>query len=209
MFARLRNFYLAAALAAAGTFFSQSAVAVGPPNAIVYEFPGKAQTYRATILGLVPAASATDFFTITGSATTQVAVREMGCTGTSTAAGSLAVQLMKRSAVNTTGTSTNPTAVPMSSANAAATAVVAAYTANPGGLGTAVGPIASGLLGTVPPASAGGGGLYFRWSPNDIQQAPTLIGATQVLAMNANAASFTAGASLNCFVVWTESPIAQ
>lgn len=179
-----------------------AAMAVGPIESIVSS-PAKKQTFSAVVTGLTAAASATDFFTITGSATTTIKVRSIGCTGTSTAAGSLVVTATRRSTANTAGTSTTATAVPLDSTDAAATATVRSYTANPT-LGTTVGAINSGLLSTVVAASAGVNGLRFDYGPDDVRQAPTLRGVTQVLALNAGGASLTAGASLTCEVKWTE-----
>lgn len=169
------------------------------PSGYFLTSPAQRNTYAAVVTALAPAASATDFFTITGAAGKIVQVREIGCTGTSTAAGSLAVTLTKRSTANSAGTSTTMTNVPFNSGNAAASAVVKAYTANPT-TGTAVGVIASGLLATVAPASSGVNGFDLRFT----DQLPTLVSASQVLALNAGGASFTSGASLTCRVVWTE-----
>ena len=178
--------------------------AFAAPSELVVTTPAKKQTYSAVVTGLVPAASATDFFTITGSATKAVRVRSVGCTGTSTAAGALAVTLIERSAADTGGTSTAPTAVPLDSTDAAATATVAAYTANPSALGTSIGAVTSGLLMTIAPASASLNGVGFSYRPDDVNQTPTLHGTGQVLAVNAGGASFTSGASLTCRVTWTE-----
>lgn len=203
MINRFRNALMATALFASAMVATVPAFAVGPIQSN-YSTPAKMQTYSAQILALAPASSATDFFTITGSATKTITVRSIGCTGTSTAAGSLAVQLVSRSGADLTGTSTAPTVVPLDSNDVAGTATVLAYTVNPGTLGTLVGAIDNGLMGTVAPASAGSNGLVFSFNPDDVRQAPVLRGITQVLALNANAASFTAAASLDCKVVWTE-----
>lgn len=201
MFNRFRSALLAATLLTA--IAAVPAQAVGPVESVV-STPAKFATYSATITGLVPAASATDFFTIKGSATALVSVRQIGCTGTSTAAGSLPVSLILRSTANTTGTSTAPAGVPLDSNDPAATAVVAAYTVNPGALGTAIGTIDNGLLATVVAASSGTNGLIFSQT-DDTRKHPRLRGVTQTLALNAGAASFTAGTSLSCKVQWTES----
>ena len=74
---------------------------------------GKA-TCSAAKIGLVPASSATDVFTITGSATKTVRVTRIEITATTTAAtpAALDVLLLKRSTANSGGTSTGrPTIV--------------------------------------------------------------------------------------------------
>lgn len=101
---------------------------------------GVRASYSASTTGLVVAAAATDVFTITGSATKTIRITSVQF-GVSTTAGSgilTNVLLIKRSTVNSAGTSTTSVNVPHDSSDAAGTASVKAYTANPT-LGTAVG----------------------------------------------------------------------
>lgn len=174
---------------------------VGPGGSFA-TFPQQFNTYSANITALAPAASATDFFTISGVAGKSIFVRKLSCTGISTAAAAAVVKVVKRSTLDTTGTSTSPTKVPYNSAyGLAAGALVKAYTANPGALGTAVGDMASGELVTGPAASATGNpALVFDFSNQSI----VLNGATEMVALNGNGASFSSGAALNCTVEWTE-----
>src|ERR1700744_968787 len=72
----------------------------------VYTVPAQQRTFAATKIALAPAASATDFFPIRGSASGPVRVRRIFCSGTSTAAATAMVQVVKRSTANTGGTST-------------------------------------------------------------------------------------------------------
>lgn len=178
------------------------------PNGVTATIPARVATYYAAIVGLVPASSATDFFTITGAASTVVRVKQITCSGTTTAAATIALQLVRRSAVDTTGTSTAPSVVPADPNDAAGLAVVKAYTANPGALGAIVGgpmrignltttTVASSAVETTPP-------LTWTFGLNNDKE-PTLRSATQVLAVNANAASFSAGGLINCDIVWTEA----
>lgn len=187
---------MALALLAATPAFAQG------PSGVVATFPAQGNTYGAAITALAPAASATDFFSISGVAGKSIFVRKLYCNGVSTAAAVAIVKVVKRSALNTTGTSTTPTKVPYNSAyGLAAAGVVRAYTVNPGGLGTAVGDVAVGELQTGPAASATGSPtLVFDFSNQNI----ILNSATEVLALNANAASFSTGAALNCGVEWQE-----
>lgn len=182
---------------------AEPAAAQYAPQSAVYTVPSQMRTFAATKVALAPAASATDFFTIRGSASTPVRVRRISCSGTSTAAATALVQVVKRSAVNTGGTSAASTAVAYNSTpGIAATATVLSYTANPSALGTAVGPIAAGNLTTNTLATSAvlAPTLVFDFS----NQFVFLNGAAEVLALNANAASFTAGASLSCSVEWSE-----
>jgi hypothetical protein len=168
--------------------------------------PERKATYSATITGLAPAASATDFFTLTGSATTTVKVTEASCSGISTANASALVVALLRSTADTAGTSTAPTVVPLDSASPAGTAVAAAYTANPT-TGTLIGNIRAAYLTTNTLASSTvnntGVGWRFGETPGAAQEV-VLRGAAQQFALNGNGASFTAGASLTCSVTWTE-----
>lgn len=188
------------------------AVAVGPAQTQMTVFP-QYNTYSAVITALSPAASATDFFTITGSATKQVWIRTIGCTGTTTTVASQQITLQLRSVADTGGTSTAPVPIQLNPAmigqiavqpTVAATAVVAAYTVNPT-TGTAVGPVDGGLLQTPAPASIGAAnGLFFSY-PVTAADAPLVLnGAAQQIALNAGGNSLSSGASLTCKVVWTE-----
>ena len=180
------------------------AAAVGPIQSSIQVYP-QWNTYNATIAALTPASSATDFFTLTGSATKVIYVRSIGCTGTSTTVASQIVSAMVRSTADTLGTSTgSPAAVPLDSNFPAATATVLAYTANPT-TGTLVGNVGSGLLQTPAPASiAAGNGLYFNFLQVNGDQPIVLRGTSQVLALNAGGSSFSSGAALTCSVTWTE-----
>jgi hypothetical protein len=159
------------------------------------------QTYSAAITGLAVANNATDIFTITGSATKTVRIKHISMDGTQTTAGNINVQLIKRSTANSAGTSTVPTAVSFDSVNAAATATVRAYTANPT-LGTTVGTIHSEKL-FVPTTTTVGDELKFDWSYEDGTQLPTLRGTGEVLAINLNATTVS-GNNFNIDIIWTE-----
>lgn len=92
---------------------------------------GYKATYSAGFAALAPAITATDILEIIGSATKTVRILRIQISGVATAAGAYNVQLIKRSTAATGGTSTSATIVPHDSANAAGTAVVKGYTANP------------------------------------------------------------------------------
>lgn len=166
----------------------------------VYSYPGQRVTYSATKVGFGPASSATDFLVITGSASKPVRVNSIRCNGVSTAAAAALIQVVKRSAADT-GTRVAMTAVPLNSISPAATAVVGTYAANPT-LGAAVGTVAAGLLQTTTLASnaLAAPDLVFDFS----NQSVILNGVAQILALNANAASLSAGAAINCAVNWSE-----
>lgn len=159
-------------------------------------------TYGAAITATTVAATPTDVFTITGSATKTVKIRHISIDGTQTTGGVVNILVIKRSTANTGGTSTLPTAVPYDSANPAATAVVRSYTVNPTALGTAVGTIHSEKL-FVSATTGTPDELKFDYTEHSPIQPITLRGATEVLAINLNSVTVT-GNSFNMDITWTE-----
>lgn len=168
--------------------------------------PIRRATYSAAIAALTPAASATDFFTITGSATKVIWVHKLSCSGASTAAAIANLSIVKRSTANSAGTATTPTVVPYDSLNTAGSAVVRAYTANPT-TGTLVGLMSTvrmptdAATTTASPTDPGSVLLQFGlvWT-----QPIVLRGTAQVLALNNGGATFATGTSLSCAVEWSE-----
>lgn len=159
-----------------------------------------ADGYSAGIISLVPVASATDIFTITGSATRTVRVTELSLQCTQTVAGTVAVQLVKRSTANTGGTSTAPTAVAHDSGSAGATATVLAYTANPT-TGTLVGVVRATRENWLAPATAANAPRNPFTFYNGLPIA--LRGTSQVLAVNLNGVTVTGG-TCSLWASWTE-----
>lgn len=163
---------------------------------------GQKATYAASINGLALASSATDIFTIKGSATKTVRIRKLRISGIKTTAGAQVIfQLIKRSAANTGGTSTAPALVPYDSASAAATAVIAAYTANPSGLGTAVGTLAVDSV-YIPLATENAAPLSYNFGDGP-SSTIVLRGTSQFLALNLNGVTVGGGA-LDIWVELTE-----
>lgn len=171
---------------------------------------GQKATYSAAKVGLVPASSATDIFTITGSATKTVRVTRIEVVGTTTSAtpAALDIVLLKRSAADTSGTSTAPTIVPHDSNDAAATSVVAAYTANPT-VGTLVGNLRNQklmlTLGTYtatdfPPVDR----VTWEFGNRPGAQCIVLRGVGDVLAINLGGVTATATASVDLAIEFTE-----
>lgn len=160
-------------------------------------------TYSAAVVGLASALTATDIFTITGSATKTIRVSRIVVNGVQTTAAQVNVLIIKRSTANTAGTSAAATAVSYDSANAAATATVLSYTANPT-TGTAVGT-ASARRAFIPGAASATDAQGLEMISGDVgQQMLTLRGIAQVIAVNLNATTI-AGSAFNITVEWTES----
>lgn len=160
------------------------------------------RTYRACINGLVPAASCTDLFTITGAAGKLIRVSRLRVGGTQTTGGFVDVFLTKRSAANSGGTSTNPTKVPVSSSSAAADATLNAYTANPT-TGALVGNLGCKKLSV--PAATAAVDPEAEWDFRGTQtQMVELRNAQEVLAVNLGGVTVTGG-SFTIEAEWTES----
>jgi hypothetical protein len=174
---------------------------VGAEGGASTRHAGTFQNTYSTAFSVAAAATATDIATITGSATKTVLVQRVIITGIQTTAGLAEVLLIKRSTADTGGTSTGQTAVPHDSLDAAATATVLAYTANPGALGTAV--------GTFRRAYAPIGGATSVVNPivvfdfGDKGQALTLRGIAQQLAVNLNGVTLTGG-TFDIVIEWYE-----
>lgn len=175
-------------------------------NTATAVFPITQRTYEATVVALAPAASATDFLTITGVAGHIVRVTRAECTGTATAVGAANLVALVRSTANSAGTSTSPAAVPADPTDTAAQAVVKAYTANPT-VGTSVGPVRAAVLVLTPTATTTIAEDPVNWTFGNnagTRAGVVLRSAAQVFALNGNAASFPAGTALNCSLEWTE-----
>lgn len=96
---------------------------------------GQKNSYSATATGLAPAASATDVFCIAGSASKTVRVTMITFSGTAGTLVTVPVFLAKRAAADSGGTPATGNALPVAARHdandAAATATLVSYTANP------------------------------------------------------------------------------
>lgn len=211
----LKNGALLANVAAGVTTYTDSAGASGAtytaatanPPALVTSanapIDGGKVTYRASITALASAASCTDLLTITGSASKTIRITRLEVSGQQTTAAAAQVVVLKRSTANSAGTSTAPTAVPHDSNSPAASATIAAYTANPT-TGTLVGNLYVGyvFLAATATATVGSDKLVLDYG-NRPAQAIVLRGTTQVLAVNLNGVTVTGGA-FDINLEWTE-----
>src|SRR5712672_1275951 len=197
--------------AAGATYTSLTSQPIAPVPVASFPLDGGKWTYSAAKVGLVPAASATYIFTITGSASKIIRVThiEIWATTTAATAAALDVLLLKRNAANTGGTSTgSPTPVPHDINAPAVSATVLAYTANPtlGGLqGTAIRN--SKLFQTLATYTATDfpAPVPLIWDfGNRPGSGIILRGITDVLAVNLNGVTATATASFDISVEWTE-----
>ena len=158
-------------------------------------------TYSASTTALASVASATDVFTLTGSATKTVRVRSVSLSCVATAGSVQSVLLIMRSTADTVGTFTNEVEVPNDDLNAAASATVLSYTANPT-LGTAIGTVGSSKFACNSSAGNALAPVTIAFGGRG-QQYPTLRGTTDVFAVNLNSTTIS-GSSLDLYVEWTE-----
>lgn len=175
-----------------------------PAEQATLALPVRKATYSAAVVALAPAASATDFLTLTGSATATIEITDAQCTGISTANSVATVEAVTRSTADTSGTPVAMTAVPHDSNLAAATAAVTGYSANPT-VGTLVGIVRAGKLSLGMAASSTMVSQPLEWKFGEGEnQSIILRGTGQVFALNGAGASFSSGAALNCSVTWLE-----
>lgn len=156
---------------------------------IVQDYEKSARAYSCAV-NVVAVASATDIATITGSATTTVFITKVIISAIQTTAGVNDVLLIKRSTADTAGTSTGGTVIPHDSADAAGTATVLAYTANPT-LGTTVGTVRRNYTPVFGATSVGNPIVIYEFG--DKGRPIILRGIAQVLAVNLNGATITGG----------------
>ena len=179
---------------------------LGPQGQLVVAHTdGVKATYRAaSVPGLALAGGATDFFTITGSATKTVRITAFAMLCTQNTAATNDIVFLKRSTADTGGTSTTRTAVPLDSTNPAATATVRTYTANP-----TTGTLVGNLMTTQILFSVPGGGASSQpvqpptWHFGDTGQAIVLRGTGEVFAVNFNGQT-AFGNSCDMWAEWTE-----
>ena len=161
-------------------------------------------SYSAAALSVTMALTATDVFCISGSATKTVAIKAMQLTAIATAATTTDLLITKRSALNTGGTSVADTAVPMDSNNAAATATVYHYTANPAALGTAVGNVHADKYSFAAATGAPSNTLIpYTFTPDIFTQPLILRGTAQSACFDMNGIT-PAGTVFSADIYWTE-----
>jgi hypothetical protein len=167
---------------------------------------GTKETYSASIVGLVPPTTPTDIFTITGSASKTIRITYIGIEATQNTVGYVNILLIKRSVANSGGTSTSPLPSPYDSNNAAATAIINAYTVNPTSLGATVGSPIRAAKVFISTTTGGNTAIedILSWDfGNRPSQSVVLRGTSQVLAINLNSTTI-AGNNFNISIEWTE-----
>ena len=167
---------------------------------MVWEASTLKKTYSATTALAVPASSATDVCSLSGSATRVVRVRRIIFTSTPTTAVSEPIAILKRSTAYTAGAGAALTKVPYDSQYGASTVGMAeVWTGNPT-VGTIVGALAEvsfhfGVSTTAPSIPA-----VFTFG--QLGSAAVLRGVAQNVAINLNGTTFTG--TFSCTFEWTE-----
>lgn len=159
---------------------------------------GVRTTCRTAAVGIASVLTATDIFTITGSASKTIRVVKVDISATQTTAGEANVIFLTRSTANTGGTSTNLTEVPLDSTQSC-TATTLSYTANPTA-GSLVGNIAA-FKYFIPTTLVLGAILTYDFGK--LGSAVVLRGTGQVFAVNLNSTTL-AGSSFDISAEWTE-----
>lgn len=160
-------------------------------------------TYSA-FASFVPAAAATDVFTICGSASKMVSVTNVSFSIQATSAASVTIFLLKRVTADSGGTSTASSIMKHDSFDANATAVVLSYTANPASLGTSGfggREVAIEIPSTATPAFSSQPILLTFGNASD--KPIILHGVNECAVLSQNGATVT-GQSNNIWVEWTE-----
>jgi hypothetical protein len=178
-----------------------------PQVGLVTDFLRK-PTYSATAVGLVPAASATDIFCISGSTSRNVSIRKLVIAGTAGTAITTPFLLYQRSALDTGGTAATglalPVAVPLNSTDPASTAVLTAYTANPT---VAASPLLmDAVVVDLPVTTAGTIGVttYYGSAVDDFNKGMDLVKNTTLqYCVNLNGVSVSSGV-LSIHIEWQE-----
>jgi hypothetical protein len=163
---------------------------------------GQKLTYGAAAINFTPAATPTDVCVLPGSASKTIRITRVMAQGFATTKGSMTLQLVKRAAADTAGTSAGLTAVPYDSADAAASAAPLKYTANPT-INSTVGIYDTKSLNF---AVAGDESTpyIFDTSYRGGAKALVLRGVAEQVALNLNGGAVPTGGTIGCSFEWTE-----
>lgn len=159
-------------------------------------------SYSASVTDLAVVTGATDFFTISGSAIKTVIVKRVIVSATAQSTTQADILMLKRSSANPGGASSAVTIVPHDSTNAAATATVLAYTANPT-LGTLVGVVRSVDYTLVARNSNSSADIREFNFGTEEDQGIVLRGTSELMAINHNGDAIN-GCQMHVSVEWRE-----
>jgi hypothetical protein len=163
--------------------------------------PPATTTYMAASGNFTPPATPTDMWVIQGSGTKTIKILSIKMSTTQTTAGTNTFFLKRYSTADTAGTATTIASFPLDTNNAAATATIKNYTANPT-LGTLVGSLDKAYVSST---AVGGAIQPYEWDfTNSLGQPLTLRGAADQIAINFNGAALPAGLQVAVTVMYLE-----
>lgn len=161
-------------------------------------------TYVVNIRALVPGATPQDIFGIVAATSRRIEIQRLEVTFTQTTAGTIDVQILKRSTPNTGGTFTNPTPIQLDTVDPPSQATIVAYTANAATPGTLVGAVwIDKIFGDVAGAQVDRLVLDMgqsNWNKGFVLQP----GAQEMLCFNLNGIVTPAGALFDMNMIYTE-----
>lgn len=160
-----------------------------------------ARTYSASAQ-VAPTTDATDIMLIPGNGTSTVYVTKIIISGIATTARLQDIQITKRTAINTGGTSSSMSVGQHDSLDAAPSSTPITYTANPSALGTSGGILRRTYAALGISASSDDNVLTFEFG--DKGRPVVLRAATQSLAVNLKGTATIAGDTINISVEWYE-----
>ena len=167
---------------------------------------GTRATFHYVAQDVTPVATATDVVVLSGSASKVIRVTKVSVVGTATAASIYDHYIVKRTTANTGGTSTTKTAAQSDSNDAAQTATLSLYTANPTtGTGVTVEGNKTYLSASATPGAAALPYVYTFGTRND--KAIVLRGTAESLAINFGGQAVPSGANLYLSIEWTEDDV--
>lgn len=205
-----RKFFLAGSALALTVASATAQVNVVPQAGLITSVLKKS-SYSAVALALPPAASATDIACIAGSSTKTVTIRRITITGTADTLVTAPFTLVRRTSVNSGGTSIPTTAnwantiSKRDTSDAASTATLISYSANPTINDTSPTYVVSSHL-TLPVTSAGTVTRPIVWdfdTPFSFVKGVILRGASQQACVNLNGVSVSSGL-VHLSIDWTE-----
>lgn len=183
---------------------AETPIRVTSSGAMYANREGNKASYRVCCPDVTPAATATDIFTISGSATKTIRINYIQITADATAASVIDFYIYKRAAANTGGTATHPAIGKNDSLDADPTAVVTLYSANPSALGAGV--LISADHYALPAAATTGypGAPWFEEFGIRNDKSLILHNAAEMLAFSFNGQTIPAGCKVFITVAWTE-----
>lgn len=168
-------------------------------NSLVRTYGTIRKTYSVSFT-FTPAVTATDSVEITGSSAS-IQITKIIIGGIATAAAALQASLIRRSTLDTGGTSTNQTIVNHETGDGASTATIKLYSVNPSALGTTIGSIRSVR---IPLGTATDPRTPITYTFGSDSKPFILAGATQTLCLNFAGGAISAGASIDFTIEYTE-----